>query len=47
MAIGGLFIKGVGLAELWREALAFLGFGIVILSMSIILCLSTNENPKP
>jgi ABC-2 type transport system permease protein len=36
VVIRGLFLKGVGLAELWTETLALLGFGIVILSMSII-----------
>ncbi len=33
--IRGLFLKGVGLAQLWREALALLVFGAVIIGVSI------------
>jgi ABC-2 type transport system permease protein len=34
--IRGLFLKGTGLAVLWKEALALLGFGLVIISVSIL-----------
>ncbi len=33
--IRGLFLKGIGMAELWDEALALLVFGLVILSLSV------------
>ena len=33
--IRGLFLKGVGMVELWSEALALLIFGLVILTLSI------------
>lgn len=34
--VRGLFLKGVGLGELWVESSALLGFGAVILTMSIL-----------
>lgn len=34
--IRGVFLKGVGLRELWVESSVLLGFGIVILAMSIL-----------
>ncbi len=34
--IRGVFLKGVGLRELWVESSALLGFGILILTMSIL-----------
>ncbi len=34
--IRGVFLKGVGLRELWVESSLLLGFGIVILTMSIL-----------
>lgn len=33
--IRGLFLKGVGMVELWDEALALLVFGLIILSLSV------------
>ena len=33
--IRGIFLKGVGIAELWTQALALLVFGVVILSLSV------------
>lgn len=33
--IRGLFLKGLGMAELWDEALALLIFGLIILSLSV------------
>jgi ABC-2 type transport system permease protein len=33
--IRGIFLKGVGIAELWQHALALLVFGVVILSLSV------------
>ncbi len=33
--IRGIFLKGVGIAELWQQALALLVFGVVILSLSV------------
>jgi ABC-2 type transport system permease protein len=34
--IRGLFLKGVGIAELWEEAGMLGGFGIVILGLSVL-----------
>jgi ABC-2 type transport system permease protein len=34
--VRGLFLKGVGLVELWHEALALLVFGIVIFMISVL-----------
>ena len=34
--VRGLFLKGVGLPELWQEALALLVFGIVIFGISVL-----------
>ncbi len=34
--IRGIFLKGVGISELWHEAAVLLAFGIVILSLSVI-----------
>ena len=34
--VRGLFLKGVGLGELWLESSVLLGFGIAILTMSIL-----------
>jgi ABC-2 type transport system permease protein len=34
--IRGLFLKGVGLAELWRQGLALLIFGVGILTLSVL-----------
>lgn len=34
--IRGIFLKGVGIAELWQQALALLVFGGVILSLSVL-----------
>ena len=34
--IRGLFLKGVGIATLWPQAMALLAFGVVILSMSVL-----------
>lgn len=34
--IRGIFLKGVGIAELWPDALALLAFGILILSLSVM-----------
>jgi ABC-2 type transport system permease protein len=34
--VRGLFLKGVGIAELWPEAAALLVFGIVILTLSVL-----------
>ena len=34
--IRGIFLKGVGIAELWPQALALLVFGVVILSLSVM-----------
>ncbi|MEX0602828.1 MAG: ABC transporter permease [Bacteroidota bacterium] len=34
--IRGLFLKGVGMETLWPEALALLGFGVVILGLSVL-----------
>jgi ABC-2 type transport system permease protein len=33
--IRGIFLKGVGVAELWQQALALLVFGVAILSLSV------------
>jgi len=34
--IRGLFLKGVGLAELWREAAALAGIGVAIIALSVL-----------
>ena len=34
--VRGLFLKGAGLAELWGQALALLGIGVLILSLSVM-----------
>ena len=34
--IRGIFLKGVGIAELWPQALALLLFGVVILTLSVV-----------
>lgn len=34
--VRGIFLKGVGIAELWTQAAALLGFGIVILTLSVL-----------
>jgi ABC-2 type transport system permease protein len=34
--VRGVFLKGAGLAELWGQALALLGIGIVILTFSVL-----------
>jgi ABC-2 type transport system permease protein len=34
--IRGIFLKGVGFAELWRESLALLIFGVAILTLSVL-----------
>lgn len=34
--VRGVFLKGAGLAELWTQALALLGIGILILSLSVM-----------
>jgi ABC-2 type transport system permease protein len=34
--VRGLFLKGSGMAELWPQALALLGFGVGILSLSVL-----------
>ena len=34
--VRGVFLKGAGLAELWGQALALLGIGIVILTLSVL-----------
>ncbi|MBI5022137.1 MAG: ABC transporter permease [Ignavibacteriales bacterium] len=34
--VRGIFLKGVGIAELWTQALALLVFGIVILTLSVL-----------
>ena len=34
--IRGLFLKGVGLAELWRETAALAGLGVVIIAASVL-----------
>jgi len=34
--IRGLFLKGVGLAELWPQGLALLAFGVAILTLSVL-----------
>jgi ABC-2 type transport system permease protein len=34
--IRGLFLKGVGLAELWRESAALAGIGIAIIALSVL-----------
>ena len=34
--IRGIFLKGVGIAELWPQVLALLVFGVVILSLSVL-----------
>ena len=34
--IRGLFLKGVGMETLWPQALALLGFGVTILSLSVM-----------
>jgi ABC-2 type transport system permease protein len=34
--IRGLFLKGVGMAELWDEALLLFACGVVILGMSVL-----------
>ena len=34
--IRGVFLKGVGLRELWGESAALLGFGIIVLTVSIL-----------
>jgi len=34
--VRGIFLKGVGIAELWHQALALLIFGIVILTLSVL-----------
>lgn len=34
--IRGIFLKGVGIAELWPQALALLIFGVVILTLSVL-----------
>jgi ABC-2 type transport system permease protein len=36
VVIRGLFLKGVGLPELWSQALAMLGFGVGILAVSVL-----------
>jgi len=36
VVIRGLFLKGVGMAELWPQALAMLAFGVGILSLSVM-----------
>ena len=36
VVVRGLFLKGVGLAELWPQALAMLAFGVGILSLSVM-----------
>ncbi|MBI2618955.1 MAG: ABC transporter permease [Ignavibacteriales bacterium] len=33
--VRGLFLKGVGLETLWPQALALLGFGVIILSLAV------------
>ena len=34
--IRGLFLKGVGLAELWRETAALAGIGVAIIALSVL-----------
>jgi ABC-2 type transport system permease protein len=34
--IRGIFLKGVGIAELWHQAAVLLAFGVVILSLSVL-----------
>ncbi|HTY58816.1 MAG TPA: ABC transporter permease [Bacteroidota bacterium] len=34
--VRGVFLKGAGLAELWGQALALLGIGVLILSLSVL-----------
>ncbi len=34
--IRGIFLKGVGIAELWQQALALLIFGVLILTLSVL-----------
>jgi ABC-2 type transport system permease protein len=34
--VRGLFLKGVGIAELWTQAAALLAFGVVILTLSVL-----------
>jgi ABC-2 type transport system permease protein len=34
--VRGVFLKGAGIAELWPQALALLGIGTVILSLSVL-----------
>jgi ABC-2 type transport system permease protein len=34
--IRGIYLKGVGLAELWGQALALLVFGLTILALSVL-----------
>jgi ABC-2 type transport system permease protein len=34
--IRGIFLKGIGISELWREALALLAFGVSILTLSAL-----------
>lgn len=41
--VRGLFLKGCGLRELWPQALALTGFGIVILSLSVMRFRKTLE----
>jgi ABC-2 type transport system permease protein len=33
--IRGVFLKGIGAAVLWKELLALLGFGLVLLNISV------------
>jgi ABC-2 type transport system permease protein len=41
--VRGVFLKGVGLAELWGQALALLGFGVLILWLSVLRFRKTLE----
>jgi ABC-2 type transport system permease protein len=41
--VRGVFLKGAGLAELWGQALALLGIGILILSLSVMRFHKTME----
>ena len=44
--IRGVFLKGVGLRELWVESSALLGFGILILTMSILRFQKESQNRR-